>query len=247
MTVHAALPPSAIARWLACPGSAAAERAVERRIETSYSREGTWAHSVYAASLLTGWPSHMIVPDADPDLIKALEIAIEATRTIIRGQPFLVEQRLPALQDEPDVWGTSDVVVLDYARRVTMIIDLKFGRGVLVEADMPQLATYGLLAVAKYGLSHRGLDAWIVQPRAEHSNGIARRQHYTADDLTAFAQVMRAAAAATRQPSAPRHAGSHCVFCAVRSNCETRLRHEMAGFGADIDLTLVGEDIADGY
>jgi hypothetical protein len=246
VTRHAALPPSAIARWAACPGSAAAERTVKQRVETVYSREGSWAHSVYAASLLTGWSPYTIVPDATSALTERLEVAIEATRVIIRNRPFLVEQRLTALPGEPDVWGTSDVVVLDHACRAAAVVDLKFGRGVLVEADTPQLGAYGVLAAAKYGLSHRGLDAWIVQPRAEHSDGITRRHHYTADDLAAFEQVLRAAATATRQPDAPRHAGSHCMFCAVRGECETRRRHEMAGFGADTDLRLVEEYYARG-
>jgi hypothetical protein len=180
MTGHAALPPSAIARWSACPGSAVAERAVKQRIETVYSREGTWAHSVYAASLLTGWSPFIIVPDAALELVETLETAVEATRAIIHNRPFLVEQRLPPLPDEPEVWGTSDVVVLDHAHHAAAVVDLKFGRGVLVEAGTPQLATYGLLAAAKYGLSYRGLDAWIVQPRAEHSDGVTRRHHYTA-------------------------------------------------------------------
>jgi hypothetical protein len=238
MTAHAALPPSAIARWSACPGSAAAERGIER-LETAYSREGTWAHGVYAAALVSGWSPRVIVPNAASDLLEALEIAIAATRAIIRGRPFLVEQRLPALLGEPDVWGTSDVVVLDYADRASAIVDLKFGRGVLVEANTPQLATYGVLSVAKYCLSRQGLDTWIVQPRAEHSDGITRQHHYTAGDLTLFEQWMRRAAEATRQPVAPRHAGPHCRFCAVRGECETRIRHEMAGFGADTDLALV--------
>lgn len=247
MTTHAALPPSAIARWTACPGSAAAERAVRQRAETVYSREGTWAHSVYAASLLTGWLPRIIVPSAAPELAETLDIAAAATRAIIRNRPFLIEQRLPALEGEPDVWGTADVVVLDHAGRVAAVADLKFGRGVLVEADTPQLATYGLLAAAKYGLSHHGLDTWIVQPRAEHSDGVARRHHYTTAALAAFEQVMRTAAAAARQPGAPRHAGSHCMFCAVRGDCETRRRHEMAGFGADIDLALIEESSNDSY
>jgi hypothetical protein len=238
MTAHAALPPSAIARWLLCPGSAAAETDIERT-ETGYSREGTWAHSVYAVSLLTGWLPRRILPDAAPELVEALEVAVEATRAIIRGRPFVVEQRLSALPGEPDVWGTSDVVVLGFSGCATAIVDLKFGRGVLVEAYTPQLATYGVLATAKYGASSRGLDTWIVQPRAEHSDGITRRHHYTAEELAAFEQTLRQAAAATRKADAPRHAGSHCRFCAVRGDCETRQRHEIAGFGADTDLALV--------
>jgi hypothetical protein len=137
--------------------------------------------------------------------------------------------------------------VLDHASRAAAIIDLKFGRGVLVGADTPQLAAYGILAVAKYGLSYHGLDTWIVQPRAEHSDGVTRRHHYTGANLVAFEQVMRTAAAATRQPDAPRHAGPHCMFCAVRSDCETRHRHEMAGLGVDTDLALVEEDTTRSY
>jgi hypothetical protein len=219
-----------------------AERAVKQRIETRYSREGTWAHRVYSMSLLTGWSPHLIVPDAVPELIEPLEIAIEATRIIIRGRQFLVEQRLPALQGEPDVWGTSDVVILDYSGRAAAIIDLKFGCGVIVEADTPQLATYGLLAASKYGLSRRGLDAWIVQPRVKHIDGVMRRHHYTAGDLAVFERIMRSAAAATRQPDAPRHAGSHCVFCSARSDCETRRCHETAGLGADVNPALIDSD-----
>jgi hypothetical protein len=238
LSAHAALPPSAYARWSACPGSVAAERGIER-VETVYSAEGTLGHSVYTASLLTGWSPRLISPQAKPDLLDALEVSVGTTRSIIRNRRFLVEQRLAALPDEPAIWGTSDVVALDHAGRVADIIDLKLGAGVLVEASTPQLGVYGVLAAASYGVSHRGVSTWILQPRAEHSEGIARKHHYSADDLAAFRQKMLDAAAATRQTDAPRRAGPHCMFCAVRGECETRRQHELAGFGADTDLALV--------
>ena len=120
------------------------------------------------------------------------------------------------------MWGTSDLVGFSKAGPVDRIIDLKFGEGLVVEADELQLGIYALLAARMYGISPDGVTAWIIQPRCDHADGPARQHHYTCADLDQLEVRIRMAAAATALPAALRQAGPWCRFCAAAANCPTR-------------------------
>jgi hypothetical protein len=158
---------------------------------------------------------------SDPTILSPLAEALALTRRIIAGRPVLLETRLSALPGLPTVWGTCDVAVFDRLYRLAAIIDLKFGSYV-VPADSLQLVIYAVLAGAHFGVAPAGVTTWIVQPRALHLHGPARGAHYLPAELATVEQYIRAAAARTAVPGAPRKAGEWCTFCRAAAACETR-------------------------
>jgi hypothetical protein len=121
--------------------------------------------------------------------------------------------------DLPQVWGTADCITFEFGR-VDGVIDLKFGVGVVVDPETPQLAIYALLAAQHFGMSATGITVTIVQPRL----GLLRSHHYSPEALDRFEQTLRAAVAAAEQPDAPRHAGSWCWFCPATGTCPEHQR-----------------------
>lgn len=214
---HAPLAPSSAYRWMACPGSSLAERLAPPSPVSSFAEEGTEAHRIFAECLVKGVPVASLTKDLA--LIDPLRHALFLAADVIAGRRFLVEQRLEPLADMPKVWGTADVVVFDGHGRVVAIIDLKFGAGVVVEADAVQLQIYALLAAQQYGAAQDGITVHIIQPRREHVRGPLRSHHLTINDLTSLVDRLGSAVEATEAPDAPRIAGTWCQFCAAAASC----------------------------
>src|SRR5574343_592805 len=141
---HALLSPSSAERWLACPGSVAME-SVCPDSSSAYADEGSQAHD-FAATLLKGGTLGGI---GDIEMAEAVDFYVAHVRA--RGGDLLVEQKLPVgrITGEPGATGTADAVAL-HPDEID-IIDLKYGRGVRVDADdNPQLRLYALGAIEEY-------------------------------------------------------------------------------------------------
>jgi hypothetical protein len=133
-------------------------------------------------------------------------------------------QRLKPLPGLADIWGTTDTVVFDRRSHVRLILDLKFGRGVIVEADAVQLAIYALLAAQQFGAAPDGVTAVVIQPRGFHTAGPVRLHHHVPAALNALLSALQAAITAAGQSGAPRIAGPWCRFCTAAGNCPARHR-----------------------
>jgi DNA polymerase len=216
MPAHAPLAPSAAARWMHCPGSAAAEKEVPAAPPSSFAVEGTEAHRVFAQSLEKGLAPTALTDDLA--IAAPLTLAVEQARRTIAGRPVLLEHRLPPLPDLPQVWGTADCLTFD-PNKVDGVLDLKFGAGVAVEPDTAQLGIYALLAARHFGMADTGITATILQPRVGHQDGPVRSYHYAPEALDRLEQDLRSAVEATEQPNAPRHAGEWCRFCNAAAAC----------------------------
>jgi hypothetical protein len=214
---HAPLAPSTAFRWMACPGSSLAERLAPLSSASAFAEEGTEAHRILAECLIKEVPVASLTRDTN--LIDPLRHALFLAADVIAGRDFRVEQRLAPLPGMPKIWGTADVIIFDQHGRVVAIIDLKFGAGVVVEANTVQLQIYALLAAQQYGASPDGITVHIIQPRREHVRGPLRSHHLTTDDLSRLLSKLDAAVQATEAPDAPRIAGSWCRFCAAAASC----------------------------
>ncbi len=86
------------------------------------------------------------------------------------------EQRLDMTHLHPSIFGTGDATVLDIEARHLHVIDLKYGKGVAVDADEnPQLILYAAGAARRHHNHNiERLTVWIVQPRAAHTKGAIR-------------------------------------------------------------------------
>lgn len=153
---------------------------------------------------------------------------------------LMVEQRfnLESMNPPFEAGGTADAVIYFPAEKLLEVIDLKGGRGVVVEVvDNKQLRTYALGAMlANPGLKVERIMSTIVQPRAGHKDGRIRSETFHVMDLIEWMMDLRAAMNRAREASdayaaitgdisreewAAKYlsAGNHCTFCPAAGFC----------------------------
>lgn len=178
--------------------------------------------------------------EVDEEMAETAQVFIDYVRSVTGETGLLmVEQKfkLDALKPPFEAGGTADAVIyLDQEQRLE-VVDLKGGRGVVVEVnDNKQLRTYALGAMlANKGLPVRTITSTIVQPRAPHKSGRIRSETFHVADLVEWTTELLAAmqrakwamdehkAYGLEKPSAwaTQHlnAGSHCKFCKAAGFC----------------------------
>jgi len=183
MSAHAKLSPSSAKRWITCTPSVALEATLpEDTAPKTYAEEGTAAHTLAEIKLKgvfgkvamkaakanatkfkrkNEWYSLDFERHVDEYVAQVSEIAAEY------GAPYVdLEQRVEFTDYVPGGFGTADVCII--SEPVLHIIDLKFGRGVAVDAaDNEQLMLYALGAYLKYALIYEfeTVRMTIIQPR----------------------------------------------------------------------------------
>jgi hypothetical protein len=229
---HARLSPSSAHRWMACPGSLRLIESLpaEYRDTTSdFAAEGTAAHTLLETCLLLGIDASDYLGtlvdgfEVDQEMVDSVQLAVDLVKSFGPGTVW-TEQRLSTL---PGEFGTVDVIHWSPETRVLRVVDLKYGRGVVVEAkDNPQLLTYGLgAALNLIGEDFERLELYIVQPRALHPEGPVRSDSLSWEELGRFKRRLEEAAARTEDPNAPLVAGEHCRFCPAAPVCPAQLAH----------------------
>lgn len=227
MSSHAQLSPSSAARWMRCPASV---KACARLPDTSssYADEGTDGHELAALCLTDG--SHPMAhlgrtmalgTVIDQDMALAVSDYIDYVRDVVKatGGVLMVEQRLPIedITGEPGAHGTSDVVIL--AGRELIVIDLKLGRGVPVDAeDNEQLQIYALAAFREFSLAQDFDTVRMVihQPRL----GAVSEAVMSVDDLADFGERVTEAANYTREFDPLLNPSEKaCRWCKAKATC----------------------------
>lgn len=245
MMAHATYSPSGYERWSNCPGSINLTKDLPRK-STAFSMEGTCAHELAEYCLTNG---------VDADSRIGQEYNIEGTQFVISREMAehvqtyldlvatfhgnkLIEQKLPIshITGEKDAHGTADCVIL--ADDELIIVDLKYGMGVRVDAERnTQLMIYALGALEAYSWAgeFKRIRLVICQPRLDHISD------WTLDDLPAlhaFGEEVRAAVIATQQPEPEIVPGEkQCRFCPAASTCTALAEHVYATIADDfVDL-----------
>lgn len=176
---HAYLSASSAYRWLVCPPIIALENLIKDR-DTFYSREGTDSHSL-AELKLREFKGEQVSTEietfkAESDFYDGeMEEATDLYRDLVIERfnghinPIMeLEVKVDFSTWVPEAFGTSDVVIISDG--VIEIIDLKYGKGVPVEAyQNPQLMLYALGAYNEYSLLYDfdKVRMTIVQPRLD--------------------------------------------------------------------------------
>jgi hypothetical protein len=238
MTAHAVLSASASKRWLTCTPSARLEATLPELKRSSgsfdYSQEGTMAHSLAEAKLRHhyGQISHeemsreTEIIKATPYYNKEFEEYVDNYVLYVRsqigdGDRPLFEQRVDYSDWAPDGFGTADVVVL--SQHKVRVIDLKFGKGIPVEAkDNSQLRLYALGAWSKFKDEYpeiKDVEYTIVQPRLDSITTDGTSIARLVDWANYFVKPKAKKAWAG---SGEFVAGDHCQFCRAKAVCRAR-------------------------
>ena len=231
---HAPWSASATARNWACPGSFALAQTVAQPPESEAAAWGTACHQVAEKCLNAGFDAVQLVGRHEKTKDRFVEVTDEMAecaqeyvdyvrRLATVADSVKIEQKFSLAKIKPpmEAGGTADAVVYTKELRLLEVVDLKGGRGVVVDAKgNPQLRTYALGAVlANPGLDVERVQVTIVQPRAPHKEGRIRSEVFHIADLMEWANDLLEAMQRAVAPDAPFEAGDHCRFCPAAAVC----------------------------
>jgi hypothetical protein len=257
---HAKLSASGSKRWLTCTPSAQLETQFPDST-SSFAEEGTWAHE-YSELLLTDFLFKMdlkiftrkldnVMDEtfANPENYEAVESYVSFVqgriKQIRQDHPdslSMLEQRVDFSEWVPDGFGTADVVLV-YGDTME-VIDLKFGKGVKVEAfGNTQLSLYALGAWNEFNMLYdiEKVRMTIVQPRLNHIS----TDEFSLVQLLAWAEdTVRPKAQMAMNGEGEYVPGEHCRFCKARFQCRARAQEAIETDFKEPDL-LSDDEIAE--
>ena len=227
---HALLSASGAHRWLNCPPSALAEAGLPDS-SSAAAEQGTVAHALAEWKLRRAlhqapamrpqstWIDAEMEAHTD-DYVAFIQKRLREARKTCADPALLIEQRLDYSYLVPGGFGTGDAVII--AEPVLQIIDLKYGQGILVEAEKnPQLMLYALGALhafdALYEISQVAVT--IFQPRRSN---VDTWQVSVADLQTWAEEVVRLTAKQAARGDGEFCAGDWCRFCKLAPTCRAR-------------------------
>lgn len=232
---HALLSPSSAERWLACTPSA--------RLGAKYpdtageaAKEGTTAHALGEA--LIRYEAEIISDEVYLKEISKIEQSeyynadmqelmeeykdyvmeayyVAALRT--SDAELIIEDRLDLTKWVEGGFGTADAQII--ADGTLNIIDLKYGRGVRVEAEgNKQMMLYAIGAVEKAKIFYdiKEVTMTIYQPRLRNISTYI----LSVDELYKFAEEeLKPKAAQAYEGKGDFAVGDHCRFCKAKPRC----------------------------
>ena len=188
-----------------------------------------------ALSKREGWFAFLV----DDDMIYGVQTMIDEVARVMGDmtEPVLFTERyLDGTWLDPRLGGTADVTGMEEIVEWIHLFDYKNGRVIVEVDDNEQMKNYAVFLLHEHP-GALGVVIHLVQPNAQHEEGIIRSVTYTADELKIFELEMKRAADATDAPNAPLRAGDWCMYCPAKAYCEefaAKAKEEMlADFAED--------------
>jgi len=215
--------------------------------------EGTAAHDLSEFALRMGvelyecvgmtFNDH-VVTEAMADYVS---VYVGEIRRIMIENPdaiLMVEKRVTMSSVAPDVFGTGDCIIYVPSKRKVYNIDLKYGFGIVDVNDNIQLAHYSVSTfdTFQYWDVVDNVEAVIIQPRAEHIDGVIRRYTFTRADLIEWQRKFVEIVTVARRDDAPIIAGEHCKYCDASPICRARMLRTIQMVGLDAPLLTLSPD-----
>jgi len=238
---HSEFSPSGSKRWINCPASIKMLREAPKRGGSSfYAEEGTAAHELGAVCLEDeSQPDNYIGKEYNKFTVdKSMAREIKKYTDYVSGQvtwdsELYIETKVPMFEVEENMFGTADAIIV--SEEAFEIIDLKYGRGVLVEVEENyQLMVYalGVLFWAKRNGYHYSEETevtlTIVQPRAPHLDGPIRSWKITIAALLKFLKEAQSAVKAAESEYPPfGPSAENCKWCEASPFCKSYADHNL--------------------
>lgn len=257
-TEHALLAPSSSTRWLNCTPSARLEAVEPEQGPSTFAEEGTDAHALAEIKLsyMLGKINAEVYGNKFETFImhsryynsefneyvnsycnEVMDI-INIDYKGIKLDVFL-EARVKFEDIVPGGAGTSDVVLV--GSNFIHIIDLKFGRGVAVNAiDNTQLRLYALGALKTYRLKgiFEKARMTIIQPRLNDKS----TDEHTVQFLNNWAETyVKPRAELAIKGEGKLVPGDHCKFCKIKAKCEALAAAQLEAAQAEFELAVVDD------
>jgi hypothetical protein len=265
MSEHAKLSPSSAHRWMACPASLLLE---STRPDTSsvFADEGTAAHFLAAKCIenreqpgaFIGYRIAVgekgkctLEPGSfdggfliDTDMAKPIEAYVIKILEYAQGHDLMVEQRVnfSTYVGVPDQFGTADAIILTSDGEELQVHDLKFGRGVRVDAERnEQMMLYALGAYEQFEAlgDIKRVRMVIHQPRLEYLSecdmSVADLLDFAAQAKTAAQKAVDIMDTGIYDPNELVPGDKQCRFCKAKATCPKLAAHVENIVGATFD------------
>lgn len=238
---HALLSASGSHRWINCPPSARLEEKFEESNPSKssvYADEGTLAHEfgdinlkkkegliddkTFVAELERLRKDKLYYVGMEDEVDKYVTYVMEQLTEAKKVTPdavLLIEEKFDFSHIVEQGFGTGDASII--ADGTLEIIDLKFGKGVRVDAkENSQLKLYALGALRSFDMSYdiNKVRVTIVQPRLDHIDS----WEVSVDDLLTWStRTVKPRAEEAYTGKGLQKAGEHCRWCKVKALCAT--------------------------
>lgn len=259
---HALLSPSAASRWLTCTPSARLELQFPENTGDA-AKEGTLAHNFGETILLnflsrlsgTEFQHRLDVLKEDKFYSTELERYAKEYAAFVEEKFALsrkntpdailrIEEKIDLSTYVPEGFGTGDAVILSDG--VLEMIDLKYGKGVLVSAiENKQLMLYalGVLEAMDFMYGINSVKLTIYQPRLDNIS----EWEISARDLISWGErELKPRALMAWRGEGEYVDGKHCQFCRAKTRCRALAEKSMEAAKHEFEAArlLSDEEIA---
>lgn len=226
---HALLSASSAHRWLHCPPSAKLTAGVTEA-PSEAALQGTAAHALAEHKLRRALKQQSKRPVSEfeddemdaytDDYVSYVLEQYEQAKQDTPDTAIYIEQHLDFSHVVPGGFGTGDCLIV--ADGTLHVIDLKYGLGVLVEAEWnPQMMLYAIGALALFDALYdiEQVALTVFQPRRENVS----TWMISVTELNEWAeQTLKPAAKQAAKGEGEFCAGYWCQFCRIASTCRAR-------------------------